>query len=548
MKIAIAQINPIIADIKGNTEKIISYINQAKKAGAELVVFPEMAVIGYPPMDLLENKKLIADTLDAVKSITSYSTGITIIIGHVDYSTHQPPLLLNTASFMHSGKIIASQAKTLLPAYDVFDELRYFAPATIQKPISLQGYSFGITICEDIWNDSDFEDTQYKENHRYAIDPVEKLVTQGANFIINISASPYCVGKNSVKWEMLRSIAVKNRVPILYVNQVGGNDSLIFDGNSVCVNARGEFIARAKAFEEDLLIFDTELSSPIPNPVEAIPGDIKDALVLGLRDYMKKCGFSDAVIGLSGGIDSALTAALAVEALGPDHVMGITMPSMYSSAGSVDDSVQLAKNLGIRIHTIPIAELYYEYRKSLSDIFSGLPEDVTEENIQARIRGNLLMAISNKFGSLLLTTGNKSELAMGYCTLYGDMSGGLAVISDLPKTFVYSLARYINREHEIIPQATIDKPPSAELRPNQKDQDSLPPYEVLDKILECYIEKRMSLKEIVARGFDETTVADVLARVNRNEYKRIQAAPGLKVTSKAFGIGRRIPIAQKFMP
>lgn len=548
MKIAIAQINPIIADITGNTEKIIRYINQAKKAGAELIVFPEMAVIGYPPMDLLENKKLIADNLDAVKTIAALCKGISAIVGHVDYSPHYHALLLNTASFMHNGNIIASQAKTLLPTYDVFDELRYFAPATAQKPISLLAHTIGITICEDIWNDSDFDNSQYKENRRYAIYPVEKLITQGANFIINISASPYCVGKNTVKWEMLRSIALKNGLPVLYVNQVGGNDSLIFDGNSVCVNARGEFIARAKAFEEDILIFDTESSSPIPDPVENIPGDIKDALVLGLRDYMKKCGFSDAVIGLSGGIDSALTAALAVEALGADHVMGITMPSMYSSAGSVDDSVQLAKNLGIKIHTIPIAELYYEYRKSLSEIFSGLPEDVTEENIQARIRGNLLMAISNKFGSLLLTTGNKSELAMGYCTLYGDMSGGLAVISDLPKTLVYSLARYINREREIIPRTTIDKPPSAELRPNQKDQDSLPPYDLLDKILECYIEKRMSLKEITALGFDEATVSDVLTRVNRNEYKRIQAAPGLKVTSKAFGIGRRIPIAQKFMP
>lgn len=548
MKIAIAQINPIVADIRGNSEKIIDYLNRAKSAGAELVVFPEMAVIGYPPMDLLENKKLIDDNLDAVKTIASYCKGISALIGHVAYSTNRPPLLLNAASLLHNGTILATQAKTLLPTYDVFDELRYFTPAITQKPISLLGHTVGITICEDIWNDSDFDNIQYKEFRRYEIDPVEKLVAQGTDFIINISASPYCVGKNTVKWEMLRSVALKNRVPVLYVNQVGGNDSLIFDGNSVCVNANGEFIARAKAFGEDLLIFDTESTSRIPNPAENIPRDIKDALVLGLRDYMKKCGFSDAVIGLSGGIDSALTATLAVEALGATHVTGITMPSMYSSTGSVDDSVQLAKNLGIQIHTIPIVDLYYEYRKSLAQIFQGRPEDVTEENIQARIRGNLLMAISNKFGSLLLTTGNKSELAMGYCTLYGDMSGGLAVISDLPKTLVYSLARYINREREIIPQATIEKPPSAELRPNQKDQDSLPPYEVLDKILECYIEKRMSLKEIVELGFDEATVADVLTKVNRNEYKRIQAAPGLKVTSKAFGIGRRIPIAQKFRP
>ncbi len=548
MKIAIAQINPIIADIKGNSEKIIEHLNRAKNVGAELVVFPEMAVIGYPPMDLLENKKLITDNLNAVKTIASFCKGISAIVGHVECSSNRSPLLLNTASVIHNGNIIASQAKTLLPTYDVFDELRYFTPAAAHKPISLLGHTIGITICEDIWNDSDFDNVIFNEYRHYEIDPVEKLFAQGADFIINISASPYCVGKNTVKWDILQSIARKYRVSILYVNQVGGNDSLIFDGNSIFINARGEFIVRAKAFAEDMLVFDTEKSPPIPKPTENIPADIKDALVLGLRDYMKKCGFSDAVIGLSGGIDSALTATLAVEALGSDHVIGITMPSMYSSAGSVDDSMQLAKNLRIKIYTIPIADLYYEYRKSLSDIFHERAEDVTEENIQARIRGNLLMAVSNKFKSLLLTTGNKSELAMGYCTLYGDMSGGLAVISDLPKTLVYRLARYINREREIIPQASIEKPPSAELRPNQKDQDSLPPYEVLDKILECYIEKRMSMKEIVALGFEEKTVAEVLTKVNQNEYKRIQAAPGLKVTSKAFGIGRRVPIAQKFKP
>lgn len=548
MKIAIAQINPIVADIKGNSEKIIEYIIRAKHAGAELVVFPEMAIIGYPPMDLLENKKLIKDNLEALKAIAEHCREISAIVGHVDYSKEHPPLLLNSASLIHNGEIIGSQAKTLLPTYDVFDELRYFTPASMQTPIQYMGRTVGITICEDIWNDQEFDSTYYKEHRRYAIDPIETLISQGADFIINISASPYCVGKNTVKWNMLRSIALKYKVPVLYVNQVGGNDSLIFDGNSVCVNARGEFITKANAFAEDLVVFDLENSSTIPKPVEDNPGDIKDALVLGIRDYMRKCGFSDAVIGLSGGIDSALTAALAVEALGNDHVTGVTMPSMYSSQGSVDDSMKLAKNLGIKIFTIPISELFYEYRKSLSEIFRGLPEGVAEENIQARIRGNLLMAISNKFGSLLLTTGNKSELAMGYCTLYGDMSGGLAVISDLPKTLVYSLARYINREREIIPQSTIDKPPSAELRPNQKDEDSLPPYHILDQILECYIEKRMSMKEIVNAGFDSAMVEDVLTKVNRNEYKRIQAAPGLKVTSKAFGIGRRVPIAQKFRP
>jgi NAD+ synthase (glutamine-hydrolysing) len=548
MKIAIAQINPIIADIDGNTVKIIACISRAKQMHVDLVVFPEMAIIGYPPMDLLENKKLIEDNIVALETIASYCDSIAAIVGHVDYSRNRPPLLINSAAFLHNGQIACTQAKTLLPTYDVFDELRYFTPATEIKPISFMNHTLGITICEDIWNDQDFDNTLYKENRRYEIDPVESLISQGADFIINISASPYCLGKNTVKWAMIQAIAQKYSIPVLYVNQVGGNDSLIFDGNSICVNARGDLIAKAKSFDEDLLLFKLETANSLAPPTENNPEDIRRALVLGLRDYVRKCGFTDAIVGLSGGIDSALTAALAVEALGNNHVMGITMPSMYSSRGSIDDSVQLAKNLGIPIHTIPIAELYYQYRESLSEIFRGFPEDVTEENIQARIRGNLLMAISNKFGSLLLTTGNKSELAMGYCTLYGDMSGGLAVISDLPKTLVYELARYINKEREIIPRATIEKAPSAELRPNQKDQDSLPPYDVLDRILECYIEKRMSMKEIIACGFDRDTVADVLAKVNRNEYKRIQAAPGLKVTSKAFGIGRRVPIAQKFRP
>jgi NAD+ synthase (glutamine-hydrolysing) len=351
-----------------------------------------------------------------------------------------------------------------------------------------------------------------------------------------------------MKWDMISSLAKKHQVPVLYVNQVGGNDSLIFDGNSFLVNARGEFTARAKAFEEDLLVVDTSGSQPTVPPAEDTLEDIRRALVLGIRDYLRKCGFRDAVLGLSGGIDSAITAALAVEALGPDHVLGITMPSNYSSSGSVDDSVQLAKNLGMQIRTIPINDLFEQYKRTLSGIFQGRKEDVTEENIQARIRGNLLMSVSNKFGSILLTTGNKSELATGYCTLYGDMSGGLAVISDLPKTLVYRLARHINRNREIIPRATIDKPPSAELRENQKDQDSLPPYDILDQVLECYVEKRMSSAEIITLGYPEALVADILKKVNTNEYKRIQAAPGLKVTSKAFGPGRRIPIAQKFKP
>ncbi len=548
MKIALAQINPVIADIEGNRQRIIDCIESARRSGAELVVFPEMSTIGYPPMDLLENRKLIDDNLRSIETIARHSTDIAVIAGYVDYDTARKPMLYNTAAFMKGGTIASSHRKTLLPTYDVFDELRYFSPAPGQERIIFKGQKIGITVCEDIWNEADYNNKFFMENRRYLTDPLKSLLKDGLDLVINISASPYCMGKNTVKWDMITSIAKKYAVPVLYVNQVGGNDSLIFDGNSFYVNGKGDIIAMAKAFEEDLLVVDTQSDGPAVIPKEDTLEDIRRALVLGIRDYMRKCGFRDVVVGLSGGIDSALTAALAVEALGPGHVTGITMPSVYSSRGSVDDSIQLAENLGIRISTIPIVDLFDQYKKTLSGIFNGLPEDVTEENIQARIRGNLLMSVSNKFGCLLLTTGNKSELATGYCTLYGDMSGGLAVISDLPKTLVFKLAKHLNRDREIIPQATIEKPPSAELRENQTDQDSLPPYDILDQILECYVEKKMSLEEIVRLGFPAAVVADVLKKVNTNEYKRIQAAPGLKVTSKAFGIGRRVPIAQKFRP
>jgi len=548
MKIALAQINPVIADIEGNRQRIIDCIESARRSGAELVVFPEMSTIGYPPMDLLENRKLIDDNLRSIETIARHTTDIAVIAGYVDYDTARKPMLYNTAAFMKGGTIASSHRKTLLPTYDVFDELRYFSPAPGQERIIFKGQKIGITVCEDIWNEADYNNKFFMENRRYLTDPLKSILKDGLDLVINISASPYCMGKNTVKWDMITSIAKKYAVPVLYVNQVGGNDSLIFDGNSFYVNGKGDIIAMAKAFEEDLLVVDTQSDGPAVIPKEDTLEDIRRALVLGIRDYMRKCGFRDVVVGLSGGIDSALTAALAVEALGPGHVTGITMPSVYSSRGSVDDSIQLAENLGIRISTIPIVDLFDQYKKTLSGIFNGLPEDVTEENIQARIRGNLLMSVSNKFGCLLLTTGNKSELATGYCTLYGDMSGGLAVISDVPKTLVFKLAKHLNRDREIIPQATIEKPPSAELRENQTDQDSLPPYDILDQILECYVEKKMSLEEIVRLGFPAAVVADVLKKVNTNEYKRIQAAPGLKVTSKAFGIGRRVPIAQKFRP
>jgi NAD+ synthase (glutamine-hydrolysing) len=548
MKIAIAQINPTIGDIKGNKEKIISYVADAKLQGAELAVFPEMALIGYPPMDLLLNKKLIQDNLDAINEIAINTSDIAVICGYVEYDEDNPPMLFNAAAFINNGKIVSKHYKTLLPTYDVFDEMRYFSPAKKQKPVKFRGKSIGITICEDIWNDDYDSGNSLVIGRKYEVDPIEIFAGKNIDLMINISASPYVKGKNELKWNMISKIARKYSLPIVYVNQIGGNDSLIFDGNSFFVNSQGSFNKFADEFKEDLVIVDIDGRNKKFVPEENGMEDIRKALVLGIRDYFYKCGFKSAVLGLSGGIDSALTAALAVQALGADKVTGITMPSVYSSKGSVDDSRILAQNLGIRFEEIAIKEIFDSYNILLSDLFKGLTRDITEENLQARIRSNLLMAISNKFGSLLLTTGNKSELAMGYCTLYGDMAGGLAVISDLPKNMVYELARHINSKKEIIPPDSLIKAPSAELRENQKDQDTLPPYEILDRILECYIEKQMSADEITAQGFDGRVVKEVLATVNRSEYKRRQAAPGLKVTSKAFGTGRRLPIAQRFVP
>jgi NAD+ synthase (glutamine-hydrolysing) len=546
MKIAMAQINPVIADISGNEMKILEYINRAENAGSELTVFPEMSTIGYPPMDLLENKKLIDDNLSSLERIAS-KVKTAAVVGFVDYNESMPPMLYNSAAFIKKGKIETIQHKTLLPQYDVFDETRYFSQAEKFNIIDYCNFKIGITICEDIWNAHISEKDLFMENRRYEIDPVTELNKTGADLIINISASPFVRGKNIAKIKMLKSIAKDNNLHIIYVNQTGGNDSLIFDGSSLAINNKGHITGAAKKFVEDILIIDTASVQEINIKTDEIE-DVKNALVLGIRDYVKKCGFKKTVLGLSGGIDSALTAALAVEALDPENVSGVTMPSIFSSNGSVEDSVLLAQNLGIKLETIPIHGLCNEYKHSLSTVFKGLADDITEENIQARVRGNLLMAISNKTGALLLTTGNKSELAMGYCTLYGDMSGGLAVISDLPKTAVYELARHINSKKEIIPQSSIDKAPSAELRENQKDEDSLPPYPVLDKILELFIEQKKSSAEIAAFGFDESLIKDILRKVNLSEYKRRQAAPGLKVTSKSFGTGRRTPIAQKFVP
>ncbi len=548
MKTAIAQINPVIGDIEGNKKKIILYINTAKTRGADLVVFPEMATIGYPPMDLLLNKKLVLDNLTSLEAIAEETSGIAVVCGYVEYDKDNPPMLYNAAAFINDGKVVSRHYKTLLPAYDVFDEMRYFSPSKTQKPVKFKNKLIGITICEDIWNDDYDSSSSLVIGRKYEADPVETLSAMNIDLLINISASPYVKGKNDLKWKMISKIAAKYLFPIIYVNQVGGNDSLIFDGSSFFVNSKGKFNAVAKGFEEDLLVVDDECVDQIIKPAEKGMEDIRKALVLGVHDYFSKCGIENAVIGLSGGIDSALTAAVAVEALGPDKVLGVTMPSVYSSKGSVDDSKKLAQNLGIRLVELPIKDIFNDYKFLFAEIFKGLPENTTEENLQARIRSNILMALSNKFGSLVLTTGNKSELAMGYCTLYGDMSGGLAVISDLPKKMVYELALHINRNKEIIPVETIKKAPSAELRENQKDEDTLPPYEILDRILEAYIEKSLSADEIIAQGYDGRLVKDVLRTVNRSEFKRRQAAPGLKVTSKAFGPGRRLPIAQRFVP
>ena len=545
MKIALAQINPTVGDFRKNTEKICSFIDRAKNQGADLVVFPELSVTGYPPKDFLDIPAFIDENLKYLDKIARSVSGISAIVGFVDRNKRpQGKLVHNAAVFIQDQKIVSVHHKSLLPTYDVFDECRYFEPAHTISPVKFMDYTLGISICEDIWNDEEFWTRPL-----YEVDPIENLISNGANLIINISSSPFAVGKHDkIRLRMLTHDAVKYKVPFIYVNQVGGNDDLVFDGNSTVINAQGMLIAQAAAFEEDLMIVDLEnpavqAQSKSYTPVETI----HKALLVGLQDYVTKCGFKKVVIGLSGGIDSAVTAALAVQALGSDNVVGVLMPSQFSSQGSIDDSVKLARNLGIAHKIIPIEDVFETYQNTLKTEFKGLPFDSTEENMQARIRGNILMALSNKYGYLVLTTGNKSELAVGYCTLYGDMSGGLALISDVPKTMVYELAQYINRVREIIPQNSIDKPPSAELKPNQFDQDTLPPYDVLDGILKAYVEEAKGVDEIIRMGYDEKTVREIIRKVNRNEYKRQQAAPGIKVTSKAFGSGRRMPIAHNFM-
>jgi NAD+ synthase (glutamine-hydrolysing) len=547
MKIALAQTNTTVGDLCGNTKKILAFARRAAEAEARIAVFPELTITGYPPRDLLEKESFLDRTEQHLERLAAESANLdlTIVCGTVTRtgSASGNPIY-NSAAVIQSGRVAFRQNKMLLPSYDVFDEKRYFEPAAKQAPLDLNGMPTALTVCEDAWNDK-----QYWERRLYSRDPVEELAQDGARILISINASPYHMGKREQRHEIFRATARHFKIPIVYVNQVGGNDQLVFDGSSFAMNADGELIAAAASFEEDLVMVDTNALAGdhhdnYPDECEAV----YQALVLGTRDYIRKCGFERVIIGLSGGIDSSLTAAIAVDAVGKGNVIGIGMPGPYSSEHSVTDARDMARNLGIRFELISIRDQYEAYLGALQPVFKGAKMDVTEENLQSRLRGVTLMALSNKWGALVMTTGNKSELAVGYCTLYGDMCGGLAVISDVPKTLVYALSRVANKRHaNAIPENVFVKPPSAELRPDQKDTDSLPEYEVLDQILRGYVENNESPQQIAdSLHLPVTLVRDIVNKVDRNEYKRQQAAPGLKVTTKAFGIGRRFPIAQRF--
>jgi NAD+ synthase (glutamine-hydrolysing) len=558
VKIALAQINPTVGDFAGNTKNILEYAMRAHEEGASLVVFPELAVCGYPPADFLEKASFIARAGQAVNEIAAWTarSGRPAVLCGTVMPTTSPvgKRVRNVAVLLRAGEVSFVQQKMLLPFYDVFDEQRYFEAASEQTLTAMDGQPLAITICEDAWNDKGFW-----PRPMYQVDPVEILMGKWGKqaidpaghprMILNISASPYWQGKAQVRQKMLAALAERHGAYVAMVNQVGGNDGLVFDGSSLVIGPEGKVLARGAAFAEDLVIFDTDAvdgakgtSKPALNEVE----EIWKALVLGTRDYVRKCGFSKVVLGLSGGIDSALVAAIAVEALGAENVLGVGMPSEYSSLGSIEDARALAKNLGVRFELLPVHDVFAQYQQTLRPLFEGTPFGLAEENLQARIRGGLLMALANKFGSLVLTTGNKSEMSTGYCTLYGDMVGALAVIGDVMKTKVYAISRYVNRKREVIPWATIEKPPSAELRPEQRDTDSLPPYEVLDPILEAYVERYCSAEQIAEeQGVDVALVRSILQLVERSEYKRQQAAPVLKVTKKSFGTGRRFPIAVK---
>ena len=541
MNAGIAQINTTVGDFAGNTDKLLRAYRDLVKAGADFVVTPELAVCGYPPMDLVFRSGFIASAERHVNALAVDTGKVPLIVGTVEPNTgrHGRPCR-NSAVVLQNGHRAATAHKSLLPTYDVFDEGRYFEPAEKVAIAEIAGQKTGITICEDLWT------ADYLPRDYYGRSPIDELKKAGIGLLLNLSASPFEAGKPARRRAMLGAIAANLRVPLVYANLVGGNDQLVFDGHSLVCDRDGSIVAQLPGFSEDNVL----VAIPAHGTTSIAPDDdvrdVHEALVLGLRDYLAKCGFKQVVIGLSGGIDSAVTAALAVAALGKENVLGVTMPGPYSSKGSVDDSLALARHLGIECHTVPIGGGFEALGKQMAEVFTGRAPDITEENLQARLRGITLMAVSNKFNRMVISTGNKSEMAVGYCTIYGDMAGGLALLSDVPKTMVYELAEYINRRGEIIPRNTIDKAPSAELRADQKDQDTLPPYDVLDEILRLYVEEQLTAAEIAERGFDADTVRWVAGKVDINEYKRQQAAPGIKVTSKAFGIGRRVPIAQKF--
>jgi NAD+ synthase (glutamine-hydrolysing) len=541
MKIAMAQINTTVGDICGNRDRVFHEMGKARALGAGLIVFPELCLTGYPPRDLLGIHGFVESNLHALQQIAERTDSMGVVLGFVDRNTGEKGReFFNAAALLAEGRIQSIVHKTLLPTYDVFDEDRYFERGGEAGLIRFNGRALGISICEDAWYSVDFWPKPL-----YRTDPIFNLVSQGADLLINISASPFEMDKPRFRYRMLMDHVRKHRVPFLYLNLVGGNDDLLFDGNSIALGKAGNLIAQGTAFSEELFLVDPD-SDVAATYREGEPFEnLYHALVMGTRDYAKKCGFKSAVLGLSGGIDSAVTACIAAEAFGPRNVLGVSMPSVYSADESLIDARKVAQNLGLEFRVIAIQPVFDEYRRMLAGVFAGLPEDVTEENLQARIRGNLLMALSNKLGHLVLSTGNKSELAVGYCTLYGDMAGGLAVISDVPKSAVYGLAEHINRDRERIPRRTFDRAPTAELRPNQKDQDSLPEYGILDGILRLRVEEQRSIEEIVAQGFEPSIVRDVIDMIQKTEYKRRQAAPGLKVTNRAFGTGRRIPVAMR---
>jgi NAD+ synthetase len=545
MKIGIAQINPLVGDFAGNAAKIVGRAEQARGRGCELVVFSELVLSGYPPRDLLEKDDFVQAGLSALAYLVSRIQGIGVILGYVDRNpAPEGKPLFNAAVLFENGRILHKAFKRLLPTYDVFDESRYFEPGTDNGVVDFRGRRLALTICEDVWNDKEIF-----ERPLYHSDPVAAMSDAGADLLVNVAASPFDLAKPAFRERMLAAAARKYRLPVVFANQVGGNDSLVFDGASSAFDTDGRLVARAGEFVEDLVVFDTDALSGDVRPQSASTAEaVYRALVCGTHDYVAKCGFSKVVIGLSGGIDSALVACIAADALGAANVHTVFMPSRYTSPDNFTDTQSLAANLGIAYQVIPIDDIFAAFARSLCPDFDPARPGITEQNIQARIRGTLLMGISNRDGALVLSTGNKSELAVGYCTLYGDMNGGLAVISDVPKTLVYEISRYLNRRGEIIPQRIIDKVPSAELAPNQTDQDDLPPYDVLDRILERYVERRRSAEDLAGEGFDRALVQDVIRRIDRSEYKRRQAAPGIKVTAKAFGEGRRLPLAKRFVP